>query len=480
MPKKVKKGGGGKGWTEEERLASQQQRAKAEEEAAREREDLLTLFLKDKLQKEQRNTAVNALKVNDGWRTTLRQTRAAELRTDISILSQTFERQLDGACSTIKTLERNLQEAERQAAQERRAHLQHVHRLSTQQEKQVTSVQQQWESGLQRLSSRFSSEREQMLAHSQQRRADLDDAMFALEQKHKEMMNEIHRLYREGIALYESAQEDQRAALALGDKERLWEKTLENQQALQLYHQDCIELDALVSENQSYMEKKDQIMKEAKRLRDNIIQLQMKLNVRKTNSERAELYLTIARNQVNKSTQELRHRLARAQMAARTQLTDLTVQSAAATKRLQAAIDKGNRVLRIAEMCRTLEREQENMLTSSSTADNQRQEGSATEEEELEKETPEFPELQQVMRHINTALLHREALKRHRGDLSRENQQLRLLLRQHLDAMTVSNSDLDTHHALLTVYQAPIRMAPLDADRHHTIIEAVHVIQHSL
>uniref|UniRef100_A0A7N8XWG5 Dynein regulatory complex subunit 2 n=1 Tax=Mastacembelus armatus TaxID=205130 RepID=A0A7N8XWG5_9TELE len=104
MPKKAKKGGGGKGGgkTEEERLVYLQQRAQAEEEMAKKKEEILTLFLKDKLQKEQKNTALNQLKLNEGWRTILRQTRAAELRKDISVVSQTFERQLDGLCSVVK------------------------------------------------------------------------------------------------------------------------------------------------------------------------------------------------------------------------------------------------------------------------------------------------------------------------------------------------------------------------------------------
>lgn len=89
-------------------------------------------------------------------------------------------------------------------------------------------------------------------------------------------------------------------------------------------------------------------------------------------------------------------------------------------------------------------------------------------------------ELQQVMWSINAAVLQREALKNQKDGLSRENQQLRLLLRQHLDAMTVNHHTLDGRHALLTVYQAPTTTAPPDSDRRHTVIEAVHAVKHSL
>ncbi|XP_035529502.1 dynein regulatory complex subunit 2-like [Morone saxatilis] len=163
MPKKAKKGGGGKGVgkTEEERLLYLQQRAQAEEELAQKKEEILTLFLKtqDKLQKEEKNSAVNLLKLNEGWRSILRQTRAAELRKDIAVLGQTFERHLDGLDSVIKNLEHDLQEAELQSARVRRIHLQHLERLWAQQHKRLTFVQQQWEDSLQLLGSTFHSER---------------------------------------------------------------------------------------------------------------------------------------------------------------------------------------------------------------------------------------------------------------------------------------------------------------------------------
>lgn len=64
--------------------------------------DVSSLWIQDKLQKEERNTAVNLLKLNEGWRSILRQTRAGELRGDLAVLSQTFERQLDGLDSVVK------------------------------------------------------------------------------------------------------------------------------------------------------------------------------------------------------------------------------------------------------------------------------------------------------------------------------------------------------------------------------------------
>ncbi|KAM7376453.1 hypothetical protein PAMP_006186 [Pampus punctatissimus] len=480
MPKKAKKGGSkSSGKTEEERLLYMQQRAQVEEEMAKRKEEILTLFLKDKLQKEEKNTTVNLLKLNEGWRVILRQTRAAELRKDVTVLSQTFERQLDGLQSIIKTLERDLQEAERQSARVRRIHLEQVERLWAQQDKRMLFVQQQWERSLQNLCSTYSSERKHMSTHTQQQRANLEDAAFTVEQKHKEVLIEIHRLYGESMASYKNAFQERTSALLLHNKLKLQEITSQNKEALELYAVKAKNLEEQISRNQTFIRTLNTDRKNLKRLQDFIFNVREKLDSSRTENESVTQDLTAAKNEVNRKTHKLRDQLTQAHTAARKQLTDLTVLSAAASKKLQTVIAKGERVLRVAEMCHKLESEQENVFTSSTT-DEVSQEMTAAKMEEVAKETPTFPELQQVMQRCNVALLQRQALKKNREYLSRENQQLRLQLRQHLDAMTVSDNALDGCHTLLSVYRAPTTTVATDNDRRYTVIEAVHAVKHSV
>lgn len=108
---------------------------------------------------EESNTAVNLLKVNDGWRSILRQTRRAELRHDVTVLSQTFERHLDGLDCLLHNLEADIHKADQQAAEVRCIHVRNLKRLQEVQNKRLRILQQQWESGLQLLTSKFNSER---------------------------------------------------------------------------------------------------------------------------------------------------------------------------------------------------------------------------------------------------------------------------------------------------------------------------------
>lgn len=81
-----------------------------------------------------------------------------------------------------------------------------------------------------------------------------------------------------------------------------------------------------------------------------------------------------------------------------------------------------------------------------------------------------FPELQQLRRSCSSAVLQREALRKHSKELRRENEQLQLLLRQH---------DHHAHLPLLHVARAPTTTSTTPAARGRspvTVIEAAHAV----
>ena len=80
----------------------------------------------DKLTKEERATRFNLNKLNNQWRNIMREAKSKELKKDIEILSQTFERVVDRKDAVIKSLAKDLMEAEEQYAMALRSHLQNV------------------------------------------------------------------------------------------------------------------------------------------------------------------------------------------------------------------------------------------------------------------------------------------------------------------------------------------------------------------
>ncbi|XP_060937845.1 dynein regulatory complex subunit 2-like [Limanda limanda] len=430
-------------------------------------------ILKDKLQKEEKNTTVNLLKLNEGWRTVLRESRACELHQDLGIFKQTFERQLENKDNVIEGLRCDLKGAEHQWAQVCRIHMQNIERQRALQEKQLMLLKQQWEDGLQRTNSSVKCDRKQMLAHSKTKSADLEDTKLIVEQRHLKVIDEIHRLYNESIAATESAHLDRRAALVLEGVIAVNENLRLKQDIMELQQKESKELDKLVLKTQQCIQTSEKTKRRVQKLQDCVFQLRMKLHSNKTEKEYVEQDLPAARNKEKQVTYKLRDNLTHSQSVAWRQLIELTVQSDNASKKLKVVIADGERVLRVAELCQKLEGRQKNVFMSTCSAEDPNR--SMTEVEQA-MEMSEFPELWRVMRHSYATLVHRDALKKCNNDLSSENQQLRLLLCQHTDAMEARDHAPGGRQAPLTVQQAPTSMALPDTTRRKTVIGAVNIV----
>ena len=84
------------------------------------------VFEQDKLTKEERATRFNLNKLHHQWRNIMREAKSRELKKDIEILSQTFERVIDRKDAVIKSLSKDLAEAEEQYSMAFRSHLQNI------------------------------------------------------------------------------------------------------------------------------------------------------------------------------------------------------------------------------------------------------------------------------------------------------------------------------------------------------------------
>ncbi|KAL3970473.1 hypothetical protein ACER0C_025992 [Sarotherodon galilaeus] len=447
MPKKMKKS---VGKSDEERQVHLQQRAQAEEELKKKKEETLGLFLKDKLQKEQRNTAVNLLKLHDGWRAILRQTRDAELRHDIIVLQQTFERTLDDLDSIIQKLVGDVQETERQEAHMQHCHLHHMEALWALQAARLQGLQQQWERALEDVSASVSSQRQQMLEQSQQQEFQLQELTLRAELHNTDAMNDIRMLLEDTLVMYACSLEEQVSDATQASLEHLQKSIVK-----------VTQLEKLLADNQK---KISEDLKTTKKLEDGVRRLREKMISSKAENSSMEEDLTAAINELNCRSHALRDHLTQSHMAARKRLTELTVQGDAAAKNLQAVVTKGERVLRAADICHRLETQHDTLLTSSSRRTDECREDTPA------KDICRFLELQQLRQSCSSAVLRREALRKHSKELRRENEQLQLLLHQH---------EHHAHSPPLHVARAPTATSTTPAARGRsrvTVIEAAHAV----
>ncbi|XP_017334699.1 dynein regulatory complex subunit 2 [Ictalurus punctatus] len=481
MPKKGgKKGGGGKEMTEEERLVFMQQNAEAEEANAKLKQDQRTQTLMDKLQKEERNSKVNLQKLNQQWRSNLLQTRAAELREDFSVLRQTFERVVDCKDNAIKLLVDDLSEAEQQSAVSHRAHLQCVDHLLEVQKSRLAALDSHWNTSLEEVSTEHSRERDRLLKQHQQETEYLEAATVALEQHY----DEISSVARQD----EQFTRNNVKTLPAGGStaKEMWQRY---QQELQKYTEATEEQKEKAADLHCAFQKTKLDGKHLQKLQETINALRSDLNATQQENEALARGLRRECEEVTEKVQQLRAKLCSAQEAERTRLVNQIKCSDNACKKLQDIMGKGERLLSLADICRKLETEQEKVLpfyTSSVNAEELSQEKEHAMEamsEELGQKMMDYSDLEKFWQRYNKVLLERLCLEREKKVLGEENQQLRILLKQYLDGISVSDEILQQQNSLLMVSCSSLQASTASETQAHprrTVIEAAHVVQHIL
>lgn len=76
--------------SDEERARYLQHRAEIEEEARRRKQQLIAIFMKNKLKREEAFSRLNLAKINQEWRSVLRNLKCDELRDEILVVEQYF------------------------------------------------------------------------------------------------------------------------------------------------------------------------------------------------------------------------------------------------------------------------------------------------------------------------------------------------------------------------------------------------------
>ncbi|XP_055553165.1 dynein regulatory complex subunit 2 [Falco cherrug] len=438
-----------------------QSQALAEEEAAKKKGKMLTRFLKDKLAKEEHSSTLNLRKLNTQWRAVLREAKAKELHQDIEILSQTFTRVMDCKDSVIESLAKDLEEAEEQHAHALRGHLHNIDCLLELQRCRLMCLEEGYNAQLEALKMEFEAERRTILEQHEQENCHLRDVALAVEQNHAKNTHEAllnFQSARDDIK-NKSLQEKQYSRVQLGGRlEVLWEQF---QKAMQSYteatkHQK-IAFEALKQKDEKNSREIEMQAKKLQKLQDLVTATKSRIAAHLRESEEQNRRMREEKERVLGQLQELRRELSRARAKAHSSLARLAVQSGTALKVLARVVRKAERILRLAEMCRRLETEEEKVLPfySSSLA-----EGEQRDTRQILEETPAEP-LAQAMRdyvglerfwqRFNKVKLEEKALEREQVVLSQKNQHLRELLRQYLAGISASEEVLGEPNPFLAV-----------------------------
>ncbi|XP_023423419.1 dynein regulatory complex subunit 2 isoform X2 [Cavia porcellus] len=418
----------------EEQLLLFQQKLLAEEEMAKKKERLLSQFLKDKLAKEEQNSALNLNKINMQWRTVLREIKTRELHKDIEILSQTFERVMDCKDNVIKSLAKDLSEAEEQYAHALRSHLHNVDQLLALQRRRLSLLEESYTMELEALTKEFETERKTITEQHEKEIRYLQDVFMAMEQSYMD-------------SEYESKLEFQ----------SLWDD-LKNKEAIAVL-KGKIMLHSRESEDQNQYIRNDK----------DLILIQLRK-------------LKAQRTQAREISQE--------------NLVKLTRESNATLKALKKVVDKGEKILKLAEICRKFETEEEKVLPFYSSVltleeqETEMQEGDEELTKELAQVMADYRGMENFWKRYNKVKLEQLSLQHRQAQLLEINRKLREMLKQYLDGISVSDEVLSQLNPLFIVNHRSNLPQPLptpmaqSGNRQppttYNIVEAAHVISHTL
>ncbi|XP_054902668.1 dynein regulatory complex subunit 2 [Poeciliopsis prolifica] len=461
--------------TEEEKLLQMQQRAQAEEEMAKKKEETLMLYLKEKLQKEQKNTAMNLLKLTESWRKVLRQTRDKELLAEAKVHQQTSDRRLEELNFIIQKMMRELQQGQSQADRVQSCHLQHVQYLWELQEKHLKGLHLRWESSLRDLNAMCFNQEVKALDDFRHQNLGLVDLYLPAQMHDKAMYEYLQKVQQEVVDVYKNAHQDLDALRA--EVKNLEDGSALNRDILQKTRNSLIELDQRIARDQQEI---CQELRNVKRLKGKAIKLRQQIFSCQAERDLMQQNWNFTTDKINQKCRLLQEQLARDRQEARKKLTILSIQGAAATKNLQTVITKGEKVLRLSELCRKIKKQQEIMPETSADkwkTCTEKQDVLELQDQQQLKELQELQERQQLkelenlQQRLNSALLHREALRKQNQRLKQENRQLQVLLDH-------SDNILDGRHTPLPALQPPIESSRAAGDMHHNILEAAHVAKY--
>lgn len=500
MPKKKsgKKGKMAK-MTEEEKILAMERKLLLEEEMRKKKEEMLTKFLKDKLLKEETYTKFNMSKLQNQWRVIMREAKSGELKKDIEVLRHTFERIIDRKDAISKSLNKDLEEAEEQYQAAFKSHIQNIKQLLTFQGERLLSLDTEYDEELEALKNEFENERNGMVKDHQNQINEITDIIFAMEQKfdeaETESRQEFHSLHEE----IKNKNLEEKHCLRIhleGKVEDLWKHF---QLALKSYKESTEErknaFEALKAKDETSAKEIDMQMRKLQRIQDKTTHVKAKMVSNAKEYEEKNRLIKEEKESIGILFHNLKDEMNKFREQERSRLTTLTLQSNATMKELQRKKEKGERILKLAEMCRKLETEEEKVLPFySSSLDDEEEDLNTVHELHAKPSEPmselfhDYSALENFWKRCNKVLLDKLALDAENQSLLHENQQLRSVLKQYLDGISVNDEILSETNPLFIVNNKTninLNVPVVDTrirnnTDQHTVVEAAHIVKHTI
>jgi len=443
-------------------------------EARRKQEVLLAARLQDLMDEEAAMSKDNMKKIQNRWLEVLRVEKFQELKGEIDILRNGFEKTLDRKNAVIQMLASDLDEAEEQYRLAMRTHLGNIDALIDLQHRRATDLENQFEDELLRLKKEFETERSEIQAKHAIEKADLKLILA-------NMKAEADKQDRD---LEEETSQSRDTAIEKMEQERNGMRTeMETQvQAVREKIQSLYsKFDShMTSSMRDYMDKtkEDEAsakeietkMKKIQKLQESIATMKSNLSNNIRECEERNSAMKAEKDTIARHFKDLKLKMHAWRKKEEAHLAELVTNAKKTKTELEEKAAQAQRILRAVELCAQLETEREKVLrfdadvtTSEVARDVAARVKKYVEEQALttERGATDVVTMQQMLAleddadisasaaeewklmerfwlRYNKVVLDNAAIEQERFHLQNENEKLRSLLKQYLDGISVN------------------------------------------
>jgi len=480
--------------TDEERHQKELEKQAAEEAERIAQQQMILNYLKDKLAKEEKYSRLNNKKLVEKWRAIMRQAKSAELKKEIVILSQTFERIMDRKSAVIQQLAKDLEESEEQSRMATRSHQQNLGKLMEIQTSLIDDLERRFQSQLDENKQIFARDTDQFVEKTKSSDETFDTLNCALEQTNISLSGKIQEKFQSMRDELKNQTLEEKHSLRItleGAVESLWKQF---QAAQKQYNESTQErrkeFEKLQRKDQKSSKEIEEQMKKLSKIQDNINLLKQKMTANGKEYDEKHAGLKQNKEVLDKHFRALKKGMNKTRDLDREKLTKLTLKSNECIKKCEKVEKVAADILKIGEMCRKLETEEEKVLPFGTVPPTPR---TAEEDEQLVKESKtklndvvsDYEQLDGFWRRYNKAQLDKLALEAEKRSLEKENQTLRSVLKQYLDGVSVNNETLKEPNPLFVTNQNfQLNRIPVGEHRiqrpTQTVVEAAHIVNYTL
>jgi len=456
-------------------------------------------FIKHQAQTEARNSKYNLNKIQESWLKIMRSAKTKQLKKQVEIVSQNHERDVDRKDAILQMLDRDLDEAEEQHQVAVRSHLLNVDRLLEIQQSRLLALEDDFQRDVATLGEEFRIEREQLVEKHLLEKHELTIIVHQVEQdeKNREQADITEHQSQFELTRNRNIEEDHQMKSML--ESRIEDMRTACNKCLQEYESNTKrntgEYRQFLSRDAALSKQVEKKLRQVERMQLSIQHWKLKIQQNRQECEERNAQLRTEKDHIAKHFQELKAKMNHFRNEERKRLTDLTQNARNCINTLNDQLQLAERIFKTAELCRKFETEREKVLPLYISRDLLQEfmsdeldfNDDANLKEEIKKEVEdagvdEWTYLDLFFKRFNKVKLDYLAIEKEKQRLGKENVQLRSILKQFLDGVSVNEDVLSQPNPLLVI-NGKVNLNHVPVKRIHEkkpFIEAAHHVNHSV